>query len=126
MSTSGYASPSLSFHLSVSRFSSMKARMSSAMPSKRVHLALSDQLVGSGDPDGGRGRDCQHYRLVTTFHRHRAGRTRRLTSISKLALPQSLWPSVASRVAAGESLRALRREYGVSHECIRRMAQAVR
>ncbi len=82
-------------------------------------------MMADADPDGGRGRDCQHYRLVAAFHRRRAGRLRRLTSVSKVALPQSLWPSVASRIAAGESLRALAREHGVSHECIRRALRAI-
>ena len=70
---------------------------------------------------GGWGRDCQHYRLVATFLRRVGGRTRHLTPVSKLALPTTARLAVAARVAAGESLRALAREYGVSHECIRRV-----
>lgn len=50
--------------------------------------------------------------------------SRRLTAAGKLALPQAVWPTLAARVAAGESLRALGREYGVSRECIRRIATA--
>ena len=80
-------------------------------------------VMADGVSDGGRGRDCQHYRMVTTFQRRRAGRSRRLTSLRKLGVPQSLWPAVASRLRAGESLRMLAREYGVSHECIRRTAR---
>ena len=70
------------------------------------------------------GRDCQHYRMVATFHRRVGGRSRRIPAVGKLALPLSVQPVIGARVAAGESLRAVAREYGVSHECIRRMVQA--
>jgi len=74
------------------------------------------------DPDGERGRVCQYYRLASAWHTQRAGWSRRLTATGRLALPLSLRPIVQERAAAGESLRALAREYGVSHECIRRTA----
>ncbi len=48
-----------------------------------------------------------------------------MRATSKLALPVLAWPAIAARVTAGESLRALAREYGVSHECIRRAARAM-
>jgi len=58
-------------------------------------------------------------------HHRVSGRARRLTSRTKLALTSSLRPINGARVAVGESLRALAREYGVSHECIRRISLAV-
>ena len=65
---------------------------------------------------------CHHlYRLVGQPEPR--DRSRRLTAFAKLGLPMDVRPVIAARVAAGESLRALGREYGVSHECIRRAAR---
>lgn len=58
---------------------------------------------------------------AVVFHSQFLGRSRRLTAVSRTALPPSEWSTIAARVVGGESLRALAREYGVSHECIRRM-----
>jgi hypothetical protein len=49
----------------------------------------------------------------------------RLTAMRKLALPQSEWAGVAARIANGESLRVVARTYGISHESVRRITQAV-
>jgi hypothetical protein len=69
---------------------------------------------------------CHHlYRLAAGASQRTAGESCRLTAASRLGLPSNMWPDVAARVVAGESLRQLGRQYGVSHECIRRIAQAV-
>ncbi len=52
------------------------------------------------------------------------GRTRRLTSVAKSALPRAMWSTVAHRLASDQSLRGSAREYGVSHETVRRAARA--
>ena len=63
---------------------------------------------------------CHHlYRLVG--QREPSDRSRRFTAAVKLGLPTEAWPLIAARVAAGKSLRTLAREYGVSHETIRRI-----
>ncbi len=86
-------------------------------------------VMADGRSDWHRGSISERIYLSTTtpppavFHSQVLGRSRRLTSVSNTAVPIALWPVVAARVAAGESLRALGREYGVSHECVRRIAQ---
>jgi hypothetical protein len=63
---------------------------------------------------------------ATVTRQQAKGRSRRLTLDIKLALPSSIRLVVAARIGAGESLRSLAREYGVAHECIRRVALAAR
>ena len=48
-----------------------------------------------------------------------------MSATSKLALPALVWPTIAARVSAGESLRTLGREYRVSHECCRRVSRVL-
>jgi hypothetical protein len=91
------------------------------MYQQRISHSINPTL--SGDPDGESYRDCQHYGLVLPFRPQPRGRSRRVTALGKVALPPSLWPEIAARVWTGESLRSLAREYGVSHECIRRSAR---
>ena len=63
---------------------------------------------------------CHHlYRLVAWQPETNAS-TRRLSSAAKRGLPNALRSVVAARGSAGESLRALARQYGVSNETIRR------
>jgi hypothetical protein len=52
---------------------------------------------GRGDPDGQRGRVCQHYRLASVWHPKLAGPSRRLTAIERLALAPSLSPMIRAR-----------------------------
>ena len=69
---------------------------------------------------------CHHlYRLVG-WQPEPKGAARRFTGEAKRGLPGELRPLVATRVDAGESLRSLARELGVSHESIRRIGQATR
>ena len=35
------------------------------------------------------------------------------------AIPESEWPTIGQRRAAGESLRSIARDYAVSHEAVR-------
>ena len=67
---------------------------------------------------------CHLYRLATPTPWSKDTASGRLTASERLALPRNLWPIIAARVAAGESLRALAQEYGTSHESIRRIAQS--
>ena len=89
-------------------------------------------LMADGKTDGHRGSISEQIYLLTAtppptvLHLQVLGRSRRLTSASKTTVPLALWPLVAARVAAGESLRALGREYNASHECIRRIVQTAR
>ena len=74
-------------------------------------------------PKGVGHHTCHHlYRLVGQPEPQ--GQPCRLPAITKFGLPQNVWTVIAARVAAGESLRSLGREYGVSQECIRRVANA--
>jgi hypothetical protein len=67
---------------------------------------------------------CHHlYRLAVSQSAGSSG-AGRLTAEARLGVPRSLWSAVAARVTAGETLRGLAREYGVSYECIRRIARA--
>jgi hypothetical protein len=47
-----------------------QVRTGASQPAK----CLSHSNVGSGDPDGGRGPDCQHFRLVQKMHENPLGR----------------------------------------------------
>ena len=67
---------------------------------------------------------CHLYRLAIPLPRPNGNASGRLTVIDRVALPRDLWPTIAARVAAGESLRVLGREYGTSHESIRRLARS--
>ncbi len=70
---------------------------------------------------------CHHFYPLILPPEYRFGATRRrLTATAKLAVPAALWPEVAARVASGESLRAVAADYGVSHECVRRIAGAAK
>jgi hypothetical protein len=67
---------------------------------------------------------CHHlYRLVG-WQPEPKGAVRQLASEARHALPSALRSVVASRIAAGESLRSLAHAYGVSHETIRRARRA--
>ncbi len=85
--------------------------------------------MAAGAAGGHRGSISEQIYLSTAtpppsvFHSHVPGRSRCLTSSNRIALPLAHWPLITARVSAGESLRALGREYGVSHECIRRIAR---
>jgi hypothetical protein len=99
-----------------------QVRTGAAQPIAAPPGALSHANVGKGDPDGSRGRTSENFfRLVVRSRPPVAGLSRRLLVPSRRAVPATVWPIVAARVARGESLRALGREYGVSRECIRRI-----
>jgi hypothetical protein len=68
---------------------------------------------------------CDHYYWLVVSDEHPTRKRSRLTAVTRLALPQSEWASVAARVAAGEPLRAVARAYGISHECVRRINEAL-
>jgi hypothetical protein len=68
---------------------------------------------------------CHHlYWLVARDEPPTRNKTR-LTAVAKLAVPPSVWSEVAARVMHGESLRAVARAYGISHECVRRITEAL-
>ena len=51
---------------------------------------------------------CHHlYRLASSLDAPHAGRPQRLTAVAKLGVPQQHWPTIAHRITAGASLRAL-------------------
>jgi hypothetical protein len=67
---------------------------------------------------------CHHlYRLIGT-QPEPTGASQRLASEARRGVPSSIRRVLAARVAAGESLRSLAREYGVSYETIRRARRA--
>ena len=83
------------------------------------------EIVGS-NPIGVASAKVLHlYRLVGDGAPMTAGRSGRLFVQRADMLPLDLRPAVASRRAAGETLRALAREYGVSREAIRRITTAL-
>lgn len=86
---------------------------------------LSHSNVASGDPDGGRDAFCHGLHRLVASRPHLTSLPGRLTARTRVAVAPERWMDIADRVAAGASLRAVAREYGVSHECIRGIAAAV-
>jgi hypothetical protein len=64
-------------------------------------------------------------RLVVQTRPQIAGQSHRLPTSTRLGLLPEIWTTIAERVAKGEPLRKLGREFGGSHECIRRTARGV-
>jgi DNA invertase Pin-like site-specific DNA recombinase len=87
-------------------------------------------LMAGATPMGGRGTISERLYLTTSVspagvcHGRANGHARRLAALPKTHVPLELWPIIAQRYTDGTPLRPLAREYGVSHECIRRIAHA--
>jgi hypothetical protein len=79
--------------------------------------------------DGGRGSISERLYVTTSLlppavcHGRTNGRSRRVVAAGKLGVPLSMRPILVAQITAGDSLRALAREYGVSRETVRRVGR---
>jgi hypothetical protein len=86
--------------------------------------------MAGDDSDGDRRSISERLYLTTSLppasvcHDRAKGRSRRMMAVERFGIPLPMRAILGARIGAGESLRALAREYGVSHETIRRVGRA--
>jgi hypothetical protein len=80
-------------------------------------------IMSNTTPMGIGHHTCHHLYLLMSSAAKAVDQSRRLRPVERLSLAHSLWPEVVRRTLAGQSVRRVAREFGVSHATVHRIVK---